>query len=247
MSTKPKKIPKEMPEPFMEGLIPTMNHRGFMSETTDSYSRKFANYAGSIDAEALDIGCAYGVATLAALENGARVVACDMDAGHIEVLEGRVPPHRRSQLRTSVGALPDVSFPAQAFGAILCSRVLHFMLGDEIRRSVQVMADWLRPGGKLFLVADTPYTGFWQSVAPEYERRKTAGEEWPGFIADVAPLLGGKLAKGFLPYLNPLDPDLLVRECQRAGLAIEKSGYTGHGADNDEGNQHAGAIAVKQT
>jgi SAM-dependent methyltransferase len=101
MSTKPKETPKEMPEPFMEGLIPTMNHRGFMSETTDSYSRKFANYAGSIDAESLDIGCAYGVATLAALDNGARVVACDMDAGHIEVLEGRVPPHRRSQLRTA--------------------------------------------------------------------------------------------------------------------------------------------------
>ena len=240
------KKPKEMPEPFMEGLIPTMNHRGFMSETADSYSRKFANYAGSIDAESLDMGCAYGVATLAALENGARVVACDMDAGHIEVLEGRVPPNRRPQLRTSVGALPNVSFPAQAFGAILCSRVLHFMLGNEIRNSLQVMANWLQPGGKLFLVADTPYTGFWQSLAPEYERRKAAGEEWPGFIADVAPLLGGKLAEGFLPYLNPLDPDLLIRECQHAGLTIEESGYTGHGADSDGGNQHAGAIAVKQ-
>lgn len=239
------KKPREMPEPFIEGLIPTLNNRGFMSETLDSYSRKFVNFAGSIDAEALDIGCAYGVATLPALENGARIVACDMDAGHIEVLERRVPPQLRSQLRTSVGTLPDVNFPEQAFGAILCSRVLHFLLGDEIKLAMQAMASWLQPGGKLFLVADTPYTGFWQSVAPEYERRKAAGAEWPGFIPDSAVLLDGKLPPGNLPYLNPLDPDLLVRECRRAKLAIEESGFSGREADHDEGNQRAGAIAVK--
>jgi hypothetical protein len=157
-----------------------------------------------------------------------------------------VPENQRSRLRTCVGTLPEIVFPAGAFGAILCSRVLHFMRGDEIRASLAGMSDWLQPGGKLFLVADTPYTGFWKSTADEYERRKAAGEEWPGLIEDIAPLLGGQLPDGMLPFLNPLDPDLLARECRRAGLEIAEGGFTVHGrVRNAEGREHAGVVAVK--
>lgn len=237
---------KTMPEPFLEGLIPTLNRRGFMSEALDAFSAKFASYAGDVGHEVLDLGCAYGVATLAALEAGARVMACDMEAGHIEVLEERVSPELRGRLRTCVGALPLIDFPDHAFGAVLCSRVLHFLRDHEVQASLSAMAGWLRPGGKLFLVADTPYTGFWQSTAPAYERRKAAGEEWPGFIEDLAPLLGGKLPDGMLPYLNPMDPDLLVRECERAGLDIEEAAFTEHvRAGDTHGREHAGVVARK--
>ena len=55
-----------LPKPFIPGLIPTMNNTGFMTEALDAYSQEFVSYAGSIADEVLDIGCAYGVATLAA-------------------------------------------------------------------------------------------------------------------------------------------------------------------------------------
>jgi SAM-dependent methyltransferase len=235
----------ERPKPFIEGLVPTLNHRGFMSETLDLYSRHFVEYAGAIDAEVLDIGCAYGIATRAALDNGARVLACDMEAAHVEILERETPPELHDRLRTSVNVLPGADFPDESFGAILCSRVLHFLLGTEIRISLEKMYRWSKPGGHVFLIADTPYTGFWFKTAPEYEQRKAAGEEWPGYIDDISALLEkGSVPAGMLPYLNPLDPDILRRECERAGFAIKDAGFTGRDG-SAEGRQHAGCIAVK--
>lgn len=233
------------PEAFIEGLIPTLNHRGFMLETLDYYSSQFVAFAGTIDSEVLDIGCAYGNATRAALENGARVLASDMEEGHLQILLQETPKTMHDRLRTVVGTLPAVDFPPASFGAILCSRVLHFLLADEFRVSIAKMHEWLMPGGRLFLVADSPYSGFWFSAAPEYERRKAEGEEWPGFLDDVSELLPSKtLPDGMLPYLNPLDPDILTRECERAGFIVEQAEFFGR-KDNEEGRDHAGLIAAK--
>lgn len=235
---------RERPKPFIPGLIPTLNHRGFMSESLDYFSDRFAMYAGECGATALDMGCAYGIATRAALDRGATVHACDMDAGHVEILEQEIPAQLRPRLTTSVGTLPGVDFPDGSFGAILCSRVLHFLLAAEIRTTLEKMHRWLQPGGRLFLVADTPYSGFWFAGAPAYEQRKAAGDEWPGLIEDVGVYLkDGRRPEGMLPYLNPLDPDILARECSRAGFVVEEAAFTGRGADRDA-RQHAGAIAL---
>jgi SAM-dependent methyltransferase len=236
---------RERPKSFIEGLVPTLNHRGFMSESLDYFSERFARYAGECGATVLDMGCAYGIATRAALDRGASVHACDMDAGHVEILEQEMPAELRSRLTTSVGALPGVDFPDGAFGAILCSRVLHFLLAAEIRTTLGKMHRWLRPGGRLFLVADTPYSGFWFGGAPAYEQRKAAGAEWPGLIEDVSVYLkDARLPDGMLPYLNPLDPDILARECSRAGFVVVEAAFTGRGADRDA-RRHAGAVAVR--
>lgn len=235
----------EKPEPWLEGLIPTLNQRGFMSETMDHYSARFAQFAGTLEQEVLDIGCAYGIATRAALDNGARVMACDMDARHIEILERETPADHRARLRTSIGLLPDVDFPDESFGAILAARVIHFLRGAEVRRAIARMHRWLAPGGRLFLVADSPYTGFWSAIAPDYERRKAAGEEWPAMIDDISKLLpSGRVPDGMLEYLNPMDPGILVRECERVGLQVEEARFTGS-AGALEGRNHAGCIARK--
>lgn len=234
---------RERPKPFIPGLVPTLNNRGFMSESLDPFSQRFVEYAAGCTAPVLDIGCAYGIATRAALERGARVHACDMEPGHVEILQEETPPEQRPRLTVSVGTLPDVVFPDAAFAAILCSRVLHFLLGEEIRRALASMVRWLEPGGRLFLVADTPYSGFWGRSAAAYERRKAAGEEWPGFIEDIAAYFkDGRRPAGMLPYLNPLDPDLLTRECERAGLRVEEAAFVGRPGDS-AAKHHAGAVA----
>ena len=235
----------EKPKPYMEGMIPTLNHRGFMSETLDRFAMAFIEYAAICGSEVLDMGCAYGVATREVLVRGGRVLASDMEAGHLAILARETPPEFRDRLRTQVGTLPDVDFPDAAFGAILASRVIHFLRGDEIRLAFAKMFRWLEPGGRVFVIADSPYTGFWFSAAPDYERRKAAGEEWPSFIADIAPLLQmQELPAGMLEYLNPLDPDILRREAELAGFVVEEAAFTGR-AGNPDGNQHAGLIALR--
>ena len=232
----------EMPEPSFGEMIPTLNQRGFMSATLDEYSNKFVEYAATTNHEVLDIGCAYGVATLAALEKGVRVLAVDIDPGHLIILKQRIPEAHRTQVRTLVAALPEVDFPDQSFGAILAARVMHFLLGPDIELAVRKMRRWLKTGGKLFLTADTPYTGFWSSIASEYERKKQEGDPWPGLISDVRPLLNNQLPSGMLPYLNPLDADILARVCREAGFTVEEAGMFGR-SGNPEKQKHCGVVA----
>ena len=172
------------PANALPGAIPALNGRGFMLEALDDYAEGFAREAAAGSGESLDIGCAYGVATLAALERGARICACDMEPQHLALLEQRTPESQRSRLRTLVGVLPGVSFPPSSFDAILASRVLHFLTGDDLRLALAAMSDWLKPGGHLFLVADTPYMPRWNQVVPAYEAARSAGDPWPGYIAD---------------------------------------------------------------
>ncbi len=240
--------PACMPEPYLPAVIPTLNGRGFMFDTLDPYSRSFADFAGKQSDPALDIGCAYGVATLPALEAGAHVVACDMEQGHLDVLTSRVPEEQRDRLTTQIGTLPDVDFEAESFSAILSSRLFHFLTGDEVEQSVTKMFRWLKPGGKLFLVVDSPYMPPWNKLAPVYEEKKASGEPWPGFIADYSPFLGkDENAGNRPPFMNPLDPDILERVCSASGFVIEHSVFFGLQRDGvlSNGKEHTACIAVK--
>jgi hypothetical protein len=52
------------------------------------------------------------------------------------------------------------------------------------------------------------------------------------------------------PLINLVDPDILTRECQLAGLHVEEVGYEGLAIDYDGltlsgGLEHASVIAIK--
>jgi SAM-dependent methyltransferase len=234
-----------LPATTLPGAIPTLNGTGFMLEALDGYANDFIRFAADDPGEVLDIGCAYGVATLAALAAGARVCACDMEERHVELLRERTPPEHRARLRTVVGALPGVQFPSASFGAILASRVVHFLDGPDLTRAVVAMQDWLRPGGQLYLVADSPYMPQWNRIVPSYEAAKAHGQPWPGYIADFSQFMSPG-ARG-PAFLNTLDPDILARECRAAGFEIVRAGFFGMerlgGAAN--GREHAGCVARK--
>ena len=243
MNTKPG---PHLPDSPVEGLIPTMNNTGWMTEKMDSYSADFAEYAGTADGEVLDIGCAYGIATLAALENGARVLACDMDPRHLEVLYARVPEQLRGRYRSKAATMPAVDFPQGSFAAILAARVLHFLNGTDIEVTVRKMKDWLIPGGRLYLVADSPYTGPWAPQAGEYERRKSEGDAWPGYVADYASFLPAHVDPAEHPdFINPLDPDILKRVCTNAGLEVIAASFLSSATKHANGRDHSGVIALK--
>jgi len=235
----------EMPAATDRGMVPTLNNKGFMSTSLDPVSAAFALYAGQAGGWSLDLGCAYGIATLAALERGAHVVACDMEPGHVQVLCDRVPAAQADRLRAAVAEMPVLAFAPGAFTAVLCSRALHFLDGAGVTASIAGIADWLAPGGKAFLVADTPYTGFWAKGAEDYERRKADGDPWPSFIPDVTVYLpDAARSKNTMRHLNPMDPDTLARVCREAGLTVEHADFSGR-PDQPGARTHAGVIAAK--
>ena len=240
-----------MPAFGVKTMVPTMNGTGFMFEVRDGYAEEWIRYSGSICDPVLELGCAYGVSTLPALEAGARVVASDMEPRHLEILEGRVAPALRANLTCVAGTLPDVDFEKEHFGAILCSRVLHFMSGEDIDASVARMASWLKPGGRLYLVADTPY-GIWRKHIPAFEEGQRTGVRWPGMLVGLHNYLptGGVQKHIDKPaFMNLLDADLLARICTEAGLQVQRATFIDRvdfkGLGRMDGRENAGAMAVK--
>jgi len=235
-----------MPKATDRGMIPTLNNKGFMTTSLDPVSAAFTVFAGQSEGMSLDLGCAYGVASLAALKQGANIVACDMDLGHVQVLLSKVEESQKNRIEGVVSQMPDIAFQPACFSAILCARALHFLDRDDVTATVTAMAEWLTPGGKVFLIADTPYTGFWARGAGNYEKRKSAGDPWPGFIPDVTVYLPEQArSNANMRQLNPMDPDTLAQVCKKAGLTVEHAAFSGR-PDQPESRTHAGVIAAKQ-
>lgn len=219
-----------------------------MLEALDSFAEEFVAFAAQQDGEVLDMGCAFGVASLAALKAGARVCACDMEPKHLDMVVQETPPDLKANLRTVEGMLPDVHFPDLSFNAIIASRVIHFLTGPNIQTTLNAMFTWLKPGGRLYLVADTPYMPGWDDIVPSYEAAKSAGEPWPGFIPDFARYTSSNAPGSGAPdFVNTLDPDMLERECRLAGFEIIRSSFFGlqRLGDAANGREHAGCAAVK--
>jgi SAM-dependent methyltransferase len=233
------------------GMVPTLNGTGFMFEVRDSFTNDFISYAGRSALPVLELGCAYGVASIPALEAGARVTASDMEPQHLEILKSKVPAHLLGNLELVVATLPQAEFPAGSFGAILCSRVLHFLTGDNIDTSVRKMAQWLAPGGRLYLIADTPY-GIWRKKIAEFEAGKATGMRWPGMMVGLHNFLAAEPPPQPIekpPFMNVLDPELLARSCTDAGLAVIEAAFIPRpdfgSFGQMDGRENAGVLAVK--
>ncbi|MCB2108337.1 MAG: class I SAM-dependent methyltransferase [Rhodobacteraceae bacterium] len=233
----------------IRGMVPTLNNTGFMSMHMNGCVQAFVDFASTCTSEVLDMGCAFGIATHAALATGARVLACDMEPRHLDAVTEQTPLDERSRLRTQAATLPGAEFPDGSFGAILCSRVIHFLTGPDIEQSITKFHRWLAPGGKLFLITDTPYSGYWKAHAPIYEEKKRAGELWPGFIADTSVYLPASSTRSS-GFLNPCDPEILERVCREAGFVIESAAYIGRVTESGatplpDARDHAAVIARK--
>lgn len=239
-----------MPEPLEGGLINTLNSMGTMTPSPDVFSRYFSEFAPKAPGRSLDIGAAYGVATLPALRNGASVIANDIDERHLKILLSRVPREHRDRLELVAGEFPEkLDFPDGSLGAVLICRVMHFFDGPRIERAAEKVMRWLAPQGKVFVVGETPYIGTARAFFPTYEARLKAGDLWPGVVENAAahdPKRATLLPKLF----HLLDERTLRRVFTAAGFEIERLemfARPDYPADIQlDGRESVGLIAVKK-
>lgn len=238
-----------MPQPEQGGLVRTLNRMGYMTSALDVYSQAFVEFAAAAPGAALEIGAAYGVATLEALKRGAQITANDLDPRHLDILTARVPAAWRGNLRTQAGAFPDaLTFPDGSFGAVLVCRVMHFFDGPTLERAARRLFNWLMEGGKVFVVAETPYIRNFREIIPQYEARRLAGDPWPGYFANVHKITPHRAAT--LPAcMHLLDVDVLSRVFTAEGFHIERAATFGRPDFPDDlrldGRESVGLIAVK--
>ena len=144
----------KMPEPNDADSVKTWNlGGGFMLLDIDSFSKRFIDLAKTSTDPLLEIGTAYGISTISALENSTcPIIANDISEENLLILRKRAKMQDLHRLYLNLGCFPDdLHFSSNSLGAVLICRVAHFFTGDVIEQGLKKIYDWLIPGGKLFL------------------------------------------------------------------------------------------------
>lgn len=203
---------------------PTRNRTGWTSNVLNELSELFVAHAATVQRPVLDVGAAYGIATLPALAAGATVYANDSDPTHLATLEAATPPDHRSRLHLAPGRFPqDLNFPAASLDAVHASNVLHFLTGDELLTGIAHIRRWLAPGARLFIQAGTPYQQPFQAFIPLYEERVRAGARWPGWIEDTRTISAHKKLSQIPRSLHLLDEPALTHLVVSSGFLVERA------------------------
>jgi SAM-dependent methyltransferase len=200
----------------------TTNRMGWSSEEPHEINLEFADFASTCDHPVLDLGAGFGAATLAALRRGARVIANDLEPDHLEALEARVPLLMRERLQLRLGRFPsDLTFSRESLGAIHASNVLHFLNLTELETGIGLMSDWLAPGGKAFVMVNSPYIQNFKNVIPYFDQQKKDGVRWPGWIEDLTEYSSHATLQYLPTSLHFFDAEVLSRGFETAGFTIE--------------------------
>jgi SAM-dependent methyltransferase len=240
----------KQPEP-KDALIVTLNSMGYMLSQPEKYMQAFIDFSPHAPGPVLDLGAAYGVATIPALEKGAYVIANDLDERHLQILRRKVPSALLDHLELKPGRMPnEIDFEENSLGAVLAARVLSFVRPEEFELSFEKIFKWLKPGGKFFFLGGASYMGTFKNFLPIYQKRKAEGHPWPGFIEDI-PMCTPERAPDLPGYVHLMDEDILLRTLLKAGFKIEEMGFKSALKEYPQdmkfdGREQIGAISLKQ-
>lgn len=205
--------------------LATLNNQGYMLSYLHKISRAFVEFSSMAPGPVLDIGTAYGLVVLEALQRGATVIANDLEIEHLEDLHKRVPKSDLDRISYAVGQVPrEVTFSQNSLGAVLASGVLHYLSPPEFSLAIVNIASWLIPGGKFFLATPTPYTNFYHKFFPTFLKSHKLNKQWPGYIEDASKILPSFFTN--VPktvYL--IDEKFITTSLEENGLKVEKIGF----------------------
>lgn len=264
--TSPSKVAMPSEEEKTGQFLKTHNPSGgFTTTPCDPVSQKFIEYASEIagkDGTVLEIGAAFGAASLKALANGAKVFCNDIDASNLAVIRNRyIQTITNSQHSVTAddsklilvpGAFPEelAGLPMNFFDAILICRVMHFFTGEQIEKSLEQLSTHLKPGGKLFIVCETPYLKNWQRFIPEYDKRVSEGIKWPGEISNPADYESSGRAASLPKFVHWITKEILEKSLTQLKYGVEHLSYIDRSGQFPkdlllDGRESIGAVAAK--
>ena len=192
----------------------------------------------------LEIGTAFGSATLEALRRGAPcVLANDMEPQHLLVLRQRwdrlcekkapISAGSTSQALTRLVELPGIAPEALRRGVtsqydvktVLCANVLHFLRPSEVVTLLrQVRSLSSSTGTRLYVSLDSPWTAAYRLFWPMYQTRKWAVRSinpgahavWSIFRHVIPDRLRA------MTYYHVMEPPALEHFLQQAGWEVEE-------------------------
>lgn len=209
---------------FPEGFEPTLNAHGVTMLQPGELTKAYIDYLDPKQHQvALDIGAAFGVATIPVLKKGIKVIANDLSQEHLDKITQRCPQQFRSNLTLLPGRFPDeITMHDNSLDAVIASNVFHFLTGEEIERGGALIYRWLKPGGQFFLRATSPYTSAQEKFLPHYKERIKKGMKWPGITDGMQNYISVQLPFGLPAMLHALDDVVLRRAFTELGFEIIK-------------------------
>ena len=234
-------------------LVPTLNKMGYMYERyspfVNEYLKAYIEALPNIKDPVLDIGVAYGVTVLDSIKMGANVIANDIYKPHLDLLAQNIPSELKNQVTFHVGRFPqETNFEENSLGAVLISRVLNFLTGEEIEAGLAKVFKWLKPGAKVYIITETVYKELFKKAIPIVHERIGQNHDWPGELDSVKQHMN--MRHEHLPdSIHFLDHEVLKRSLLNAGFRIEKcSLFSKKNIPQDarfDGKETVGIIGVK--
>ena len=209
------------PKAVEDGMIPTDNAMGIMTEEPSPAAEAFIELAARAGRPLLEIGAAYGNATLPALRAGGTVIANDLSASQLGVLASAASEEDRKRLVLMPARFPEeIRLGDGSLSAVLAAQVLHFFDGPTVELAFQSALRWLEPGGALYVVVMTPSLSFYSKLRPEYAKRARGGERWPG-IFDPGTVAPPDWKERLPSMVHLFEKDVLRRCAEEAGFTVE--------------------------
>jgi len=240
----------QMPE-VRDGLASTLNQTGLAIEHVDDpFTAAFLAFVARAPGPALEIGTAFGAASLQVVKRNLPITANDLDPRHLEILRDRTPPELRHLLRLMPGRFPDeLELAPASLGAVLISRVMHFMTPQGIEGAVAKLWSALVPGAKVFAIVDTIYLRSIQAFMPVYRERKARGDAWPGWCDRFRDYVIPEYRSIVPETAHFLDEDTFPPFFTRAGFRIAQASFIPRpyypAAIRLDGRESFGVVAVK--
>lgn len=230
---------------------PTGNRMGWTTLQLSELSEQFVEACRGLEgAQVLDIGTGYGLAAEEALRAGVRVIANDLDATALERLAERIETELRPRLTCAAGRFPrELAVEEGSLAAVHAASVLHFLPPRHLGEGFRAIARWLRPGGRLYVQAATPYQMPFREFVPVFAARQRAGERWPGWEEKIGRYARHRLMGQMPGAIHLLDDRTLRRAANEAGLQVERA-WLFRRRDLPrslylDGRETAGLVAVK--
>ncbi|MFZ4681794.1 MAG: class I SAM-dependent methyltransferase [Terrimicrobiaceae bacterium] len=213
------------PKEVEEGLILTDNAMGVMTEEPSPAAEAFVSHARNARRPLLEVGAAYGNATLPALATGATVIANDLSATELAVLAASAPAESLRHLVLAPARFPsELAFGDGSLSGVLAAQVLHFFDGSTVELAFQSVFRWLEPGGKFFVVVMTPSLSYYSLLRPAYTERAAQAERWPG-IFDPRTVASPDWRDRLPSMVHLFEKDILSRCAVEAGFSVETLEY----------------------